>query len=35
MPADMPSRLLQHLLRMRHMTSLALGHSAEQSAAPL
>jgi len=34
-PADMLSRLRQHLLRMRHITSLAFGHRAEQSAAPL
>ena len=34
-PADMLSRLFQHLLRMVHMMSFAFGHSAAQSAAPL
>ena len=34
-PADMLTRLFQHLLRMAHMMSLAFGHSAEQFAAPV
>lgn len=34
-PADMLSRLFQHLFRIRHIMSLAFGHSAAQFAAPL
>ena len=34
-PADMLTKLFQHLLRTLHMMSLEFGHSAAQSAAPL